>query len=878
MALGALFAVGFLIATSVAPQLFPATSSTEKWTSSFLNFGTNPVSHTLEVNFARVGYIDQIPQWNSSGFIGGTLTGNGSFLANSSGYGVMQFNSTANENGVVNYPVAGALGANVSYLFTNHRVALNGTTAVWYEEISEIAQTSSPVTSGNVSAASGGQGQNVVYLKATYSAGNYTFAADDFEWKHGAYDTFTSTAFAGTVKVLPLHFFNVYFYLQKTAATLSIVNTANASVLGSVTIHPLLDANLTKVAALTDVVTMPSGATAAQILGDYYLVDHNTYAGTPAATGAPAVVPFSVGAASYTPAAPFDPSANTNVYYNVSASPSSSGGVNSSLSDFAVVTNSSSAGSETSSLVNTSYVINGTSTASEATSKQAVQTLRAIGEPTYVKGKGTLYITTWTPSAIAAQINGYLQAYVSSKTGLAANQIHITGYMVQNVTVLTTYSSTAQQTVSNYLADALPSMLAANHLGLVNTQTGAIDAGADLGEFFDMATKQVEAPVMVNTGLVPEIYDPVNGRTYVTPQAAGFPIGSTLQSSGAIFVPGQGTFLGFGANGLPQFEGSSCFIICTSALTGAASSVSSFLGSAASSVGNAIGTVTNTVSNDVIQPVSGTLSSDLGGVASSLGQAIQQITPIAGAATSTLAGSVSSGLGSIGQTLGTVAGSFGSTASSVAIGLAAGVTSFSNNVYHLGGSIGSLVQGGANSIVNTLGATVGTASAVLSPYFAEAGNAIVGTVKGGAQALSSLGSSIAAAGKSVFNTVGSAIAKGAAGAWSSVSNAFGALIQPFLNGATGAVVSNGTGTMSWLDSLGGGLSTLTIIIIVIVVALILIVGVFLLLSHRRKRHSGHERGEGRRSRSRSGGRRTHRAATASVVSVFECNDRSAVPV
>ncbi len=863
LTIGAILAVAFMVGSAVAPQLFPAQVQQDKWATSFLNFGSNPVSHTLEVNFARVGYIDQIPQYNTSGFIGGTLTGNGSFLANSSGYGIMQFNTTTGENGVVNYPVAGALGSNVSFYFSNHRVALNGTTAAWYEEISETAQTSAPVTSGNVSAASGGQGQNIVYIKASYSSGNYTFAADDFEWKHGGYDTFTSTAFASTVKELPLHFFQVYFYLQKSSATISIVNTANASLVGSVTIHPLLDANLTKIADMTDVVTMASGTSAAEVLGDYYMVDHNTYAGTPGATGAPAVVPFNVGAESYTTPAPFDPSANTNVYYNVSGTPNSDGGVNSSLSDFAVVTNSSSSGSQTSSLVNTTYVINGTSTASEATSKQAVNTLRSIGEPTYVKGKGTLYITTWTPSAIAAQINSYLQSYVSSHTGLAANEIHITGYLVQNVTVLTTYSSQAQQTVSNYLAEALPSMLSTYHLGLVNTQTGAIDAGADLGQFFDLATKTVEAPRMVSVGLSEQIYDPVNGVTYPTPEAAGFPAGSALEASGAIFVPGQGTFLGFGADGLPEFEGDSCFIICTSSLTGAASAVSGFLGSAATSVGNAVGTVTNTVSQDVIQPVSGTLATDLGGVSSALGQAVQQITPITGAATSTLAGSISTGLANVGQTLGTIAGSLGSTASATAVGLATGVTAFSNNVYHLGSSISGAIQGGANSIVNTLGATVGTATAVLSPYFGEAANAVVGAVKGGAQSLASLGATIAADGKAAFNTVGSAIAKGAAGAWGAVSNAFGSLISPFINGATGAVVSNGTGTMTWLDSLGGGLSTLTIIIIVVIVALILIVGVFLLLSHRRKKHSGHERGE-RKAGHRRGGRHTHRASTVSL--------------
>lgn len=842
VSIAAVAAVVLMLATLYAPSVFPDQARQEKWSAISLNFGSSPVSHTLAITFSRVSYINQPVQWNTTGFTGGTITGNSSFVTNSSGYGIMQYNSTTSKNGLVNYPVAGSLGSNVSYIFTSERVALNGTTAVWYSEISEAAQVTAPPTSGNVSAASAGAAQNILYVKASYAGGNYSFNVTDFEWKHGGFETLTTTAIASTVKVPRLTFFNVYLYVSKTSAVVSIANTLNATILGYTTVHPVLSGNLSKVADLTDVITQASGTSAAMILDHMYLVDHNTYSGIAGSTSAPAFVPFATGASTADVSAPFDPAAYAAVNYTNSASSNSQGSVNSSLGAFAAVTNSSSAASETSSQVNRTFVINGSSVATQATAKQTIATLRAAGEPTFVHSAGTLYITSWTPASIDGQIINYLQTYVSGKTGIAANQVNIQGYVVENITVQTTYSAQAASTIHNYVDSAIPSILATNHLALVNTQTGAIDAGADLGQFMDLATRQVLAPQITSSG---QIFDPVNGQTYATPELAGFPSGSSIMADGTIHVIGQGTFLGFTASGAPIISGDSCFIVCLSSLSGAAQSVSNFLGSAATTVSNAVGSVTNTISTDVIQPVSGTLAADMGGTVSAVSQAVQNIAPIAGATLGNVGGAITSTIGSVSKTLSSLGGSLGSVGSGIVGAVSSGVNSVYNNVYHLGAQVGSAYAGISNSIVNTIGTAVNTGAAVISPWFASAGNDFIGGISTVGKSLASLGSQVAGAGMSALNSVGGAITTGLAGAYQWIQNGFGGLAGGILNSLTGSLNSSSTtaSPLNWIDSLGGSVSTLVIVIIVVTILVVGLVAAFLILRHRHKRHgSGHERG------------------------------------
>ena len=117
-----------------------------------------------------------------------------------------------------------------------------------------------------------------------------------------------------------------------------------------------------------------------------------------------------------------------------------------------------------------------------------------------------------------------------------------------DIKVVTTFSSSAAQTIHDYLANAIPAFLSKDNLSLVNTTTGAIEAGAAIGEFMDLSTGAIYEPKVTTWGAV---VDPLNGKTYASPEAAGFPVGSGVTPSGAIIVP-QAQFLGWTAAGLPQ--------------------------------------------------------------------------------------------------------------------------------------------------------------------------------------------------------------------------------------------------------------------------------------------------------------------------------------
>jgi hypothetical protein len=847
-ALFAILAVVAMVATVGVAALGTGHVSTQKWSAINLTFGSNPVTNNLVIQFGRVSYIDQPTEYNTSGFVGATLTGNGAFATNSSGYGIYQFNSTTGAVASANYAVAASLGSNVSYFFTDQRVALNGTGGTWTYEISEAAQTSSPPTSGNVSNGAAAAAQNTLWIKSAYSAGNYTFTVGDWEEKPGGFQTYTTASLPATAKIQRLQFVELYVYIQKTTTIVSLVNTTNSAVLGAVTVNPVLEGNLSKIADITDQITMASSTSTAMIIDNTFMVDHNAFASVPAAKFA--FQPLAIGTLSQEAGTPFDP-ATVGQKVNYTHPPTgvrSFSSVNGSLSAFGTIVNSSSAASEMSSALNTSLIVNTSSKLSVASAKQSLTTLRGAPEAPLKAATATLYVSTWTPASLYAQITNFLTGYISSGTGIPSADVEIQGYVITNVTVQTTLSTQAGKTVHDYLASAIPGMLATSHLALVNSATGAVEAGADVGNFLSPSGKvYVPHATMAFGATNPTLFDPVNGQTYASAEAAGFPVGSTITASGAVFVPYQAAFLGFSASGVPEFGVGGCFIVCLPSLSGAASAVSNFIGSAASTVSNAVGTVTNTVSQDVIQPVASTLSTDLSTFAANVSAAASNVMPFLGGTAADISSSITSGLGGIGGTLGNVGSTIASGLSGGAGAVLSGVNSFGNNIYHLGAAVGSAasttglgIWGGATRFVNSVGTAVGAAAGVISPWFAQAGNAVVGGLTSAGRSLASLGSTIANAGMGALETVGHAITGAVGGAWSWLQNGFGALGADVVNGLKS--VFGALNPFNWLTGLGGSVSTLVIVVVIIVIVAITILVLFLVLRRHRRHKSGNQLG------------------------------------
>ena len=882
-----------LVATSVVALTQSAPRIEEEWSAITLNFGSNPVTQNLNITFPRVSYVSQPTQWNTTGFVNASLVAStGVYVSNSTDYGtdygVFQVNaSTGYLVGDASWRVGSSLGANVSYVFTDQRVALNGSGAKWQYVLSgsPLGAYQIEPTSGSVTNTAAGAAQNEVTVEATYSGGNYSFTAYDWEEAPGGYQNVTAYAFPSSTPQPPLQFFEIYIYMQPLQTVVSIVNTTDGAIIGSTpAMHPVFDSNLTELSYVGDAFqTTPSTAGDAIVLDYSWLIDHNTYTNEPGVSSGAVergLAPAVSGTISLANTEPFDPSSSKENWLLPPVSSASFSNTKMSLGDFRGVVNSSSEASLTSSLINTSDLVpaqgiplpfhgfNNTAP-STVNPAQALNTLRAIPEDTTDSPTATLYDTEWTAGSIQSGIHSFLTNVISARTGLPPADVIIPSFLVSDISVWTQFSSQAASTIHDCLASSIPGYLQSNNLALVNRTTGAIDAGADIGEFMDLATGQVHPAQVRSVGSFgfTEVYDPVTHDTYASAEAAGFPAGSSLDlTSGSVYVPGQAAFLGWAADGEPEFGPGGCFIVClpSGGLSGAASAVSSFFGGAASSVSNAVGSVSTAVSNDVVKPVSGTVSSDLGGLASDVSKAVDTVMPIFGSVGGSVSSAVTKTLGGVSSTLGGVGEAIGSTASGAAGAILGGVNSFTNSVYHVGAAAGSALSTAGGAIENTVGKAVSTAGAVLSNGFAAAGNVLAkvpGLVVGSTESIASLLGQAGQATAGALDTVGSTLEQGLSGAWSALQNAFGAVGSGILNALEFPFKALGS-VFDWPTGLSSGVGQILEYVIIGVVAFVIVFLVVWLLFRRSRRSKGRQIGGHERSRARSRHSRAHYTARA----------------
>jgi hypothetical protein len=854
----ALILAGVVVATGAIAVTQPSPRVGEEWSAISLNFGSNPLTNDLNVSFSRVAYLSQPTQWNTTGFTNATLSSTGTpWWDNSTSYGtdygIAQFNSSdTGHYATADYHVGGSLGANVSYIFLDQRFAVNGTDATFGVGISESKlDGSSFPTSGNVTNAGATAAQNVIWLEATNSSGDvYSITVYDWEEKKGGYQTVTNYALSPAITLQPLEFYDVYVYAQPLQTVVSIVNTTDGAVLGSTAaMHPVLDGNLTSTAYLSDEV-YSAGATDAMILDTSWLADHNTYTNEPGdAITSGGLAPMEVGEVSPQDVDPFDPGAAST--YSPPISPSGTNSYSSTtvaLDDFPTVENASTQDMMSASLLNASDLVpvNGIGSAikdfnntvpSTVTADQALTTWRAQGEDTSDSSSVDLYDTSWSVSQINGGIHSFLQSYVSARTGVPAADITIPSYFINSISVDTTFSDQAASTIHDYLAESIPSYLSDANLDLVNTTTGAVEAGAAIGSFQNLVTGEIyPAQAHTNALGVQSVYDPVTHQTYASASAAGFPSGSGFTAAGAIFVPDQLQFLGWNAQGQPEFGG--CFIVCvsnpfSSALSGAAKAVSDFASSASNTISNSLSSISKTVDDAVIKPASGTVSSDVATLGSDVSKAVSQVMPALGGTLANVASDVS---GTVTHTLSGVSSGIASVTSATAGAILGGAKSVATAMYNVGAEAGSAVETAAGDVAkgaaivgNTVGKTLTTAAGVISNTFLSVGNA---AAKAGSEALSAIGGALSSVG-STLSKIGSTV--------------LDAIEAPFK--ALGSL-------FSFPAALSSGISAiLEYVIIGIVVVVVVLLLVYFVVLRRRKRSGsgkeigGHERGRHRVRRS-----------------------------
>jgi len=800
---------------------------------------TNPVNTQLNVTIGRVSYITQPTEWlysANSPQPASWVNPTSSWTVNNSGYLFMVNNatsSTAPSPEVVNFPVASALGSTVSYIFTDSRIALNGTGETAYIVISESAQTGVPSTTANTLASSAGSSQNIIFVSMSYSSGTYAVSVGYYAWVLGGngkgYENYTSYSFSATLQ--PLWFYDIYINIQPSGTTVSIVNATGSLIATSSTLSPVLAGNLTKVAYISYVHAPAASTSGDMLILDYaYLVDHNVYATSTA--GAMIDLPSIV--------APFDPG-NANANYTMNPNSTHSFvSVNMSSNNFYTITPSSSNATKTSSLINPVYLP--PSGATTVYAQNQTTALRTTSENN-VTVTASLYITTWTPQGINNAIISFLQNYIASKIGVMPSQVTIISYLITDIGFDMNFAPSTAQMIQNYIYNSAPGIMASDWVSLVNTTTGAVAAGAYIGYFMDLQTGAVAQPIIKGNLII----NPFTGAVYNSPMAAGFPVGSEIMN-GAIFVPGQYQFYGFASDGTPIFAaGWNPF----SGVTGAAQAVQNFFQAAQNTVSNAIGTVSNAAGTVTTYVEKATNPANIQKFTTDLAKATSSVMPFLGGVATDLSKSIG---GTLSNTLSNVQNGLASVKNSVVGALATGVTDIKNTIYHIGSTIQNLpstiqsnLKAGANYVWNTLGKAGSAIGSVISPIttavknlpgnFANGVTSIANAAKNG---LISLGTSITNAGKNVLNTVGNSLQSAATGVATWLGNAYGQMTAGFINATTGKLAASITTPVL---SFFAGLSTTIghyIIPIIIGGGLIIVLIAFIVIYDRRKHHRHHK--------------------------------------
>ena len=853
-----LAAVFVMVATIGMGTMAQAQPSNTELTLPFIG---NPANVALNVTLSQISYITQPTQWLYSGnsHQKAYYTNSTAWVVPNSGDLFIVNNSTTATppaDSAVNFPVADSLGSPVNYMFADSRLSFNGTGETAYYLISESNQTTPPSSSGNVLKASAGSAQNVIDVIITeHNATTSTVSVGYFTSSDGgAYQNYTTYSFS-SLYLNALEWYDFMVYIQSSGTVVSIMNTTGSILASSSTLTPVLDGNYSKITTVSYISAEAASTAGDMLILDYsYLVDHNTYQTSSPSAPLAGAIGASIGSV-----APFDPGAS--VAANYTQSPSSANdylSTNVSINDFTSVTNSSTLASEYSGLVNVSAV-----PGANATSAFSSGALADIRTATYLPSQVTtnLYVTTWTPAGINASIEDFLQGTIGGMLGVEQSDVTIIGYAVTSMGLDIALANSTMSEVGNYLYNAIPGILTRNNLSLVNTVTGAIQAGAMAGYFWDNGA--IAAPV-IKGGL---ITDPLTGYVYRSVTQAGFPTGSYIEM-GAIYVP-QWEFLGFASDGQPIFSNIPLYWNPFHALSGAASAVSSFFRSGASTISNAIKSATKTVGTTVSSTASKLVSS-VGSGTSAINHALSttasDIQKAAGDVMPFLAGSV----GSIGKA---ISGSVTHAVTGVQSGLAdvkssvtgavlAGVSTVKQGLSNIGtaivnttktasGKIAATFENGlhyilppvervGNAIYTTLGTVGTTVKNVISPIVTTIHNLPTAIVNGtqtlvkGAQ---SLGQSIA----SDASNLGIAIKNGTMNALNTIGNTItsaGKEIQNEFGNITAAISGAVKSPFSFFAGLSNNVAHIVEYAAIGIAVVILVIAGIYVFSHNSKRGKG----------------------------------------
>ncbi len=795
-----------------------------------LPFQSNPWTTELNVSISRVAYITQPAQWQfnaANHSVKQAYKDSTAWVTNNSGYQFFVWNSTTSTA-----PAAASLNFNTStymgtvkYAFLDSRFSVNGTGTTAYIEMSEGAQTVAPAgATNNALNSAATAANNVIVITLTeHNASTYVPSIGYYAENAKGYQNWTTVTLSTNVS--SLQFYDFMINAQPGGTVVSVMNGTGTIVDTSATLYPVLDGNLSKVSYVSYVIAgAASTAGDMGILNYAYLVDQNSvvYSSSVATAGVASALTESI--------APFDPGASQGNFTQQPNATNTYSSTAMSSSDFTSIVNSSSNASRSSSLINPAYLPAANQT--QVLSTQALTSLRTNSSiPSTITAN--LYLTSWTQKSINASITTFLQGYIGAKISVPANDIFIISYLIDAKSFNTNFSSSTMTQVGDYIYNAAPGILQSNHLSLVNSQTGAISAGAAIGDFW--TPHGPIAPEIIGMGMVRNTY---TGAVFSSAIAAGFPSGSYVSAS-SIVVPGQAPFYGFAADGAPIFGAS----FNPFGLSGAASAVGSFFQSGASAISNAVKPVSSSLAQvyTIKQSAGNAIGSDLKSFSTDISHATNAVMPFLGGVEGQVSTSVG---GTISHTLTGVSQGLASFRSGAAGAIAAGVNSIHQQIYSLGTTMAHVGQNVTHGVYTTAKSFTADANAVISPIVTTLKNlpgAINATAWSAAKSMGSdaqsilsfagkLGGGIMTAGQNALDAVGNSMGKLANGSANWVSNAFGAI---------GHAV---TSPFSFLGSLASSITHILLYVAIGgVVIVLLIVGLYVFTHNDKHRRKGSKR-------------------------------------
>ena len=786
------------------------------------------VNNTLNITFSGVTYTTVPPAMeydrNTGYNVAGATWYNTSGVNMIGNYTYLVLNNTGSASNFAQVQYNLSSFSSRSYYFQESKIAYNGTS-----DISMIVSPSK-VTNAQVTSSTTTVPNSILITIVNGALNVYTSKVTNSTSGASTFSAVSSTTLPSSINALQFYDISVYVYPGTSGddITVGLINPTNGNVMGTAVVSN--DANISynklNYSAYQFTGSSANGGESALILDWGY----NVFSGSSALATSDGISPF-VASSAYNIIAPFDPSATSNTSYQQAPNATAiHTNTKVGASDFNV-TGSSLSNSNQSLLasdVNTTYAVYGNGNNTTASGMNAISSIASAPENTTAI-TADIHVSIFSASGINTAIMNFLKSYTAMKAsgnGITyyANNMTIISYTIENIQVDQILTSAQASAVRNAFDNEIPALLKENNLALVDNKTSTIVAGAFAGFFY--YDGGALAPTILANG---EIQNPITGQTFKNLSDAGFASGAYI-SGGAIIVP-QLTIVGWDA-GTPIFayEAGFSFGSIFGGLTSAGKSVSNFFSSGLSDIGNAVVTSSKTLTNDatagandIIEPVKTAVASTTKTVDNNINNFKNETSALsnsvmssAGIVTGDVQKSISGALGPVSGAVKDLSSSLSSAQNALVTAVASGATGLKTDIYGIGTQIDNSTRG----IINTLGAKISDANAVMSSMF-TAIKSIPSAVESGLSSVLSVAHNDT---MNALDVIGTTISSSLHKVY---TDSFGTIANDIM-GLGGQISKDAKGAFSAIDSFGAKLGFILEIvgITIAVVAIVIVAFIF----------------------------------------------------